>query len=153
MTINAAERVGERDGSRVDPRAPRFGQGITATALLAGVALSAPEPVFAVAAILAAAALTRWRIDLYGFVWREVIRRVVGPPEEPEPAAPHRFAKLLGAIGSVLASGLLLAGVEPAGYAVAAAVGLAAGLAATTGLCLGCKMYRGVSLFRRFGWV
>lgn len=132
----------------VDPRAPRFGQTITATGLLAGIVLQLPAFVLAVAVLLVVPVLSGWRIDPYGLLWR----RLVGPalePEEPEPAAPHRFARLLGAVGTTLASVLILADVPLAGYAVAGAVALAAGLAAVTGICLGCRMYRGVSIFRR----
>lgn len=137
---------------RVDPRAPRFGQFLTASLLLLGVAFQLPAAVFAVAALLGTAVLSGWRVDGYGTAWR-ALRPVVGPPPETEPAAPHRFAKLLGAAGSVVASALLLGGVPVAGYAVAAVVAAAAGLAATTGVCLGCRLYRQVGFARRAGVV
>ena len=134
--------------SVVDPRSPRFGQTITATALLAGVALEVPALVFGVAAILGLAVGSGWRIDAYAVLWRTVVAPRIAPVE-PEPAAPHRFARLIGAAGTAFSSALLVAGFPGVGYAVAAAIALAAGLAATTGLCLGCRMYRSVSLFRR----
>lgn len=132
----------------VDPRAPRFGQAITAGGLLAGIALQVPAVVFAMTVVLVVPVLSRWRVDPYGLLWRRVVKPALGPAE-PEPAAPHRFARVLGAVGTTLASALLLAGVPLAGYAVAGAIVFAAGLAAVTGICLGCRMYRGVSLFRR----
>lgn len=132
----------------VDPRAPRFGQALTATGLLAGIAFDRPVLVYLVAAVLGLAVASRWRYDLYAVLWRRVVGRVV-EPAEPEPAAPHRFAKLLGATGTIPASALLVGGVPVAGYAVAAAVAVAAGLGATTGVCIGCRMYRSVSAFRR----
>jgi len=79
LSTQAAEPSSATSGALVDPRAPRFGQAITATLLLAGVA-------FAVAPLI-----------------------------------------------------------------YAAAVGLLAGLAATTGFCLGCRMYRQVSYLRSRG--
>ena len=134
--------------ARVDPRTPRFGQAVTASGLLSGIALDRPVLVFAVTAVLSLAVLSRWRVDAYGLAFRGLVAPRLAP-EAPEPAAPHRFAKLIGAAGTTLASLALLAGVPLVGYALAGAVALAAGLAATTGLCLGCRMYRGVALFRR----
>lgn len=136
------------DPPLVDPRAPRFGQAITASALGLGVVLQVPALVYVIAVILVVAVVSRWRLDLYAVLWRHGVSTLV-EPTTPEPAAPHRFAKLLGATGTALASGLLLAGVPLVGYVVAGLVALAAGLAATTGICLGCRMYRSVSFFHR----
>ncbi|WP_440772739.1 DUF4395 domain-containing protein [Natronorubrum sp. DTA28] len=132
----------------VDPRAPRFGQSITATLLLIGVVFTQPVLVYAVAAILGLAVVSRWRLDPYRLCWEHVVIPILGRPDEPEPAAPHRFAKLLGAVGAGLASVLLVVGLPTVGYAIAAVVALLAGLAATTGFCLGCRMYRQVSFLR-----
>ena len=137
----------------VDPRAPRFGQAVTALGLLAGLVIQAPAFVFAIAVVLNAAVLTRWRLHPYRLAWRYAVAPVVGAPEAPEPAAPHRFATLLGAVGTALASLALLAGVPLVGYALAGAVALAAGLGATTGFCLGCHAYRSVALVRRLDLV
>ena len=136
----------------VDPRAPRFGQAITASVLLAGVLLDLPALVFAIAVVLGTAVLSGWRYDLYGVLFKRVLRPRL-EPRTPEPATPHRFAKLLGAVGSTVASVLLVVGFPLAGYGIAVAVAAAAGLAATTGFCLGCRMYRQVSYFRRLSIV
>lgn len=149
-TVSGTEAAS--DHSLVDPRAPRFGQSITATLLAVGIALGAPVAVYLVAAILVTAGATGWRLDAYGALWRS-LRPVVGRPAEREPASPHRFAKLLGAVGSALASALLLAGLTTAGFAVAALVAVAAGLAAVTGICIGCRLYRQVGVAQRLGVV
>lgn len=141
---------GERE--MVDPRAPRFGQGITAAGLLAGVALDLPILVYAVAAVLVTSVATRWRVDLYGIVFKNLVVSRLSP-RQPESAVPHRFAKLIGAVGTALASLLLLSGVPLVGYGVAVLIAIAAGLAATTGFCIGCRMYRQVSLFQRLSIV
>jgi hypothetical protein len=88
----------------IDPRAPRFGQTITMSVLLLGIGLQEPLFILAVAVILNAAILSGWRLTLYGFLWRHAMLPLVGPPEETEPAAPHRFAKLMGASMSTLAT-------------------------------------------------
>lgn len=140
------------DGPLVDPRAPRFGQAVTTLLLVAGLATGEAVPVFVVAGILLAAVLSGWRLQVYGLAWR-ALQPLVGHTPDPEPAAPHRFATLVGATGTATASALLLAGWPGAGFAVAAAVAAAAGLAATTGICLGCRLYRQVGVARRLGVV
>ncbi|WP_332898972.1 DUF4395 domain-containing protein [Haladaptatus sp. CMSO5] len=152
-TTTAPTAASDSGLTYVDPRAPRFGQAITATVLTAGVVLAEPLFIYAIAAILGMALLSGWRLDLYGFSWRTVMIPLVGPPERREPAAPHRFAKLMGAGFTVLASALLLAGVPLAAYLLAGMVAVLAGVAATTGLCIGCRMYQQVSFFRRLGVV
>ena len=139
--------------SLVDPRGVRFGQTLTATGLLAGVAFGRPEPIYFVGLVLVTAVVSGWRVDAWATVYRSVVAPRLGPPDEREPAAPHRFAKLLGASGSGLASVLYLVGLEFPAFVVAALVAGAAGLAAVTGFCLGCRLYRGVSFVRRVGVV
>jgi hypothetical protein len=116
--------------------------------LALGIALALPALVYALAVVMLAAIFSGWRLDLYAVLWRRVARRFV-EPSEPEPASPHRFARLMGATGTTLAGVLLLAGVPTAGYAVAGLIALIAGFSAITGYCIGCRMYKGVSLFRR----
>jgi hypothetical protein len=139
--------------ARVDPRAPRFGQSVTTLGLATGIVLNAPLVIYAVTVVLVTAVVSRWQVDLYASLWRRVVVPVVGSTTDREPASPHRFARVLGAVGTTLASVLLLAGFPLAGYVVAGAVAALAGLAATTGFCLGCRMYRQVALFRRLGLV
>jgi len=143
----SAPRGGEE--SYVDPRAPRFGQTLTATGLLVGVILDVPALVYAVTAVLVLAVVAGWELDAWAALWRHGALRLLDAPEDREPAAPHRFAKLIGATGTTLSSALLLAGAPLAGYAVALAVAAAAALSAATGICLGCRMYRQVAFFRR----
>lgn len=156
FTRTAADEAGPTpaDGQphrqTVDPRAPRFGQATTALGLGAGVFFGQPILVYAVTVVLLAAVGSGWRLDLYAWLWRQFLP-IVGPPTAREAAAPHRFARVLGAVGGLFASGLLLVELPLAGYAVAAGVAALAGLAATTGLCLGCRLYRQVHRLQRAG--
>lgn len=154
-TVTAAGRDAGQDHptSVVDPRAPRFGQAVTAGGLLLGLVLQAPLFVFAVALVLNTAVWSRWRVHPYSVVWRRVLGPRVGAGGEREPAAPHRFATLVGAIGTLLASLAFVIGAPAAAYVLSGAIAAAAGLGATTGFCLGCRMYRSVSLFRRLNLV
>ncbi|WP_340100899.1 DUF4395 domain-containing protein [Salinibaculum salinum] len=137
----------------VDPRAPRFGQSLTALTLVAAIALQLPVFVYALAVLLSAAVISGWRIDAYALLWRHGALRLLDPPTAREPAAPHRFARVIGAVFTTGASVALLAGLPVVGYALAGLVAALAGLAATTGFCLGCRMYRQVQFFQRLGIV
>ena len=148
-TVSSSVDTDTSRATLVDPRAPRFGQALTASGLLLGILLGAPILVFLVTVVLLTAVVTRWRYDPYAILWRLLVQPAVSPPADPEPAAPHRFAKLMGTVGTSIASLLLLLGLPIAGYALAGAVAVAAGLAAVTGLCIGCRLYRQVSFFRR----
>lgn len=154
-TATSTARSAQADGeyTLVDPRAPRFGQAVTASGLLLGVLLQAPAFVFAIALVLNAAVWSRWRLHPYSLLWKHVVGPALDAPDEPEPAAPHRFATLIGAIGTGVASLAFLAGFPLVGYALAVGILLPAALGATTGFCLGCHMYRSVSLFRRLSIV
>lgn len=140
-------------GVRIDPRAPRFGQAVTATVLTLAVLLQVPQLVVLIAGVLGLAVLSRWRVDLYGLVWKHGVSSLLSPPEQLESPAPHRFAKLIGAVFTIAASGALLLGAPTVAYALAAIVAVLAGLAATTGFCLGCRMYRQMSVVQRLGWI
>lgn len=140
---------------------------MTTAGLVAGIALREPVLVGAVAVVLATAVLSGWRLNLYAALWRRVMVPLVGQPAEREPAAPHRFATLLGAtftaLGTLALSADLvlspdavaagLSGLEVVGYGLSALVAALAGLAAATDICVGCRLYRQVSYVRRFGVV
>jgi len=144
----------------VDPRAPRFGQAITALGLAVGILLQQPLFIYAITGILAVSVLSRWRLDLYALVWRRVMLRIVGAPTVREHAAPHRFAKLLGALFTAIASVSLLVGgatgiaiVAIGGYAVASTVVVLAVAASAFDYCVGCKLYPQLSFVRQRGWI
>jgi len=81
-TYTASQSAASADGfDLVDPRAPRFGQTLTAGGLTAGVALAEPLFVFGITAVLVLSVVSRWRLDLYGFLWRSLAPSVVGAPE------------------------------------------------------------------------
>ncbi len=148
------------DPALVDPRAPRFGQLITMSLLTVGIVLQEPFVVLAVAAVLNLALVSGWRVDVYGLLWQQVMIPILGKPEAKEPAAPHRFAKLMGASFTGLATVLLFAaptiGVSELalfGYGIAGLVAVLAGVAAIGDYCVGCKMYRQVGYFQRLGVV
>lgn len=167
IASGATQQTGSPQQALVDPRAPRFGQTLTTFGLAVGLVLQEPVLIAAVAVVLNAALLSGWRVDLYAFLWRNVMIPIVGRPEEREPASPHRFARLMGAGFTALATALLALDIALApapvalglslpalaGYGLALMVTALAALAASTGICVGCRMYRQVAFFRRIGVV
>lgn len=84
----------------------------------------------------------------------------VGESAEREAASPHRFATLIGAGCTAVASAARLAGAATgvgalvlAGYVVAALVAVLAGVAAAFDVRVGCRLYAQFAFVRRIGWV
>jgi hypothetical protein len=125
----------------IDPRGPRTNQAVLAVALLAGFLTDwwPVVAVFAVVLFLGVAFGPR-----YGPVLRlyaEVIRPRLGPPAELEDPRPPRFAATVGVAFLVAATVAFLAGAPGLGWALALIVAALAGLAAITGICIGCEVY------------
>lgn len=126
----------------IDPRAHRFGAGLSLVILGLGFAAQVPLVVPAAAVALGISALFGTRYSILGRPWplvRAVLR--LGPPAELESEFPPRFAQLLGTIGLALASLFLAAGAVGAGWLIAAGVAGLQLVLAATGYCLGCRLY------------
>lgn len=133
----------------IDPRAPRFNQAVLTAALLVGFLLDLRliAPIFAVVLFLGAAFGPRYGPFLR--LYAEAIKPRLKPPAELEDPRPPRFA---AAVGVVFLAGATIAfalGATGFGWVLALIVAVLAGLAATTGLCVGCEIY--VFLARRRG--
>ena len=133
----------------IDPRGPRTNQAVLAVALLAGFLADARAvvPVFAAVLVLGAAFGPR-----YGPVLRfyaEVVKPRLGPPAALEDPRPPRFAAAVGVMFLAAASVAFAAGAPGLGWALALVVAALAGLAAVTGICVGCEIY--LLLARRRG--
>ncbi len=132
---------------RVDPRGMRFGAGVASVVLAAVLLTESGWLLAAQALVFAIGALAGPRSSPYSLLFAAVLRPRLGPPDEPEPAGPPRFAQavglafaLVGVIG--FAFDATLVGLVATGLALVAAL-----LNAVTGFCLGCEMYL---LIRRF---
>lgn len=136
----------------IDPRGPRFNQGVLTVALLGGFVADARlvVPVFAVVLLLGAAFGPRYGPFLRFYA--EVIKPRLGPPAELEDPRPPRFAAAVGVVFLGAASIAFALGASGVGWALGLVVAALAGLAATTGICVGCELYlafarrRGVEL-------
>lgn len=125
----------------IDPRGPRFNQAVLALALVAGFLLDwrAVIPVFAVVLFLGAAFGPRYGPFLR--LYADLIRPRLSPPDEVEDPRPPRFAATVGTVFLSAATVALLAGLPGLAWGLALIVAALAGLAAVTGLCVGCEIY------------
>lgn len=133
----------------IDPRGPRFNQAMIAALLLLGFVLDWEPVAAAVAVVLGLGAALGPRFGPFLALYAHVIRPRLGPPAELEDPRPPRFAATLGAVFLAASTVAFLAGADVVGWILALAVALLAGLAASTGICVGCEIY--LFLARRRG--
>lgn len=129
--------------STVDVNVPRFNQAVVA--VLTAIAFVAGQPwlVVLTLAILAVSWSGGPSVAPLTQLYVRVVRPRVQPdgPTEFEPAAPPRFAQLLGALFLGGASFALVAGWETVGWTLTLIVTALATLAAATRVCVGCIVY------------
>ena len=130
-----------RDTDVIDARAPRFNQTIVATISLVAVGLGWWPLLGLLAAQLAIGLRFGRRYCVPCLLYFELVQPRFG--EGPlEDSRPPRFANLLGAIFLVAATLAYAVGVATLGAVLGLAVAALATLAATTGLCVGCELYK-----------
>ncbi|MGA8116718.1 MAG: DUF4395 domain-containing protein [Actinocatenispora sp.] len=133
----------------LDPRGPRFAAWITTVVLVVVLVLAFAAPLAAGIVLLvqtlvfAVGAAAGPRSAPYGILYRLLLAPRLGRPDELEPAAPVRFAQVVGLIFGVVGTIGFLAGSVPVGVVATALALVAAFLNAAFGLCLGCEMYLG----------
>ncbi len=126
----------------IDPRGMRFGAGVSAIVLAVAFLLNLPWLAVLVGVNLGLSAFFGTRLFLPSKPWPYVRRALkLGPPAEPEHEYPPRFAQALGAVFLGLAGLAFLVGVTPLGWLLVAAVAGLQTLLATTGICVGCRLY------------
>lgn len=132
----------------IDARGPRFSQGVVAVALLAGFVFSVDVviPVFAVVLFLDAAFGPSFGPFLA--VFRFAIAPRLDPPTEKQDPRPLRFADALGVAFLAVATAALGIGLVAVAWVFALVVAVLAALAATTGICAGCELYRRLQMRR-----
>jgi hypothetical protein len=126
--------------AELDPRGQRFAATLTSVVLIVVLATGWGWLALAQAVVFAVTALDPRR-GPYPMIYRALVLPRIGPPAEREPAAPVRFAQLVGFVFLSVASIGYLSGATALGVVFAAFGLLAAFLNAAFGLCLGCEAY------------
>ncbi len=129
--------------STVDVNVPRFNQAGVAFLTALGFVLQQPWLVVVTFAILAVSWTAGPTVAPLTQLYVRIVRPRIQPqgPVEFEPAAPPRFAQLIGVIMLGVASFALVAGWETFGWASTLVVTALAALAAATRICIGCILY------------
>jgi len=140
-THNARRADPYRDTDVIDARAPRFNQTIVATISLLGVGFGWWPLLGILGAQLAIGLRFGRRYCVPCLLYFELVQPRFG--EGPlEDSRPPRFANLLGAIFLAAATLAYAVGAVTLGAVLGLAVAALATLAATTGLCVGCELYK-----------
>jgi len=149
------ERPGSIDGPKVvagptpiDPRGPRFNQACIAVVLLVAFVIDWPVVVPGVAVVLLAGAALGPRFGPFLALFSTVVKPRLGPPSELEDPRPPRFAAAFGAVVLAASTVAFVVGQIDLGWILALAVAVLAGLAAGTGICVGCEIYLVVARMR-----
>ena len=142
MNVSANEKV-------VDKRGQRFGAAITTVVLLIALLTMNVWVISWQTLVFALGAFIGLQASPYGWVFKHLVApRLKGKPQ-PEPAAPPRFAQLVGFAFAAVALAGLLAGQDVVFYVATAMALGAAFLNAAFGFCLGCQMYLLFARLRR----
>lgn len=125
----------------IDPRGPRFNQAVLTVALLAGFAADLPAVVPIFAAVLFVGAAFGPAYGPFLRLYAQFIKPRLAPPPHLEDPRPPRFAATVGVVFLSASTLAFLAGVPGLAWGLALVVAALAGLAATTGLCVGCEIW------------
>ena len=136
----------------IDPRGPRFNQAVLTIVLMVAFVLDIRWLVPVMGVVLLVGAALGPRFGPFLRLYAAVIKPRLPAPKHLEDPRPPRFAALVGTVflaGSTLA---FAGGNEVVAWALALVVAMLAGVAAISGLCIGCEVYlfvarrRGVEL-------
>jgi len=119
----------------------RFGAGVSAIVLAVAFLLNLPWLAVLVGINLGVSAAFGTRMFLPSRPWPLLRRTLRLAKAEPEHEYPPRFAQALGATFLLIAGLVFAVGVPVLGWLLVAAVAGLQTLLATTGICVGCKLY------------
>jgi hypothetical protein len=125
----------------IDPRGHRFGAGVSAIVLVLAAVTGTTWLVALVLVSIGTSAAFGLRYSVYGVVWRRFAAAAGLRKATPEHEYPPRFAQVLGSVALSLALIAFAVGATTLGWAFTLAVAALQTLLATTGYCLGCRLY------------
>lgn len=132
---------------QVDPRALRFNAAATASVLAVGLLIVGPARPLALGLLASQVAVFGFTafVSVHWSVWAQIFARFVwpriGPATELEDAHPVRFAQFIGFVLTALALLGFVIGADGISYGLTAVAVAGAVVNATTGVCLGCRIY------------
>ena len=132
---------------QVDPRALRFSAAATAGVLIVVLLTVGPARPLALGLLASQVAVFGFTafVSVHWSVWAQVFARFIWPrigaAAELEDAHPARFAQAVGFVLTALALLGFVIGVDGIGYGLTAVAVVGAVINATTGVCLGCRVY------------
>jgi len=130
-----------RDTDVIDERGPRFNQAVTGLVALSGALFGWPLAWALMSAQLLIGLTLGRRFCLPCLAYFVLIQPRLG--EGPlEDSRPPRLANMIGTVVLGAAAAAWWLGAEPVGIALGALVAALALLAASTGFCAGCELYR-----------
>ncbi len=149
-TAEATVRTADpyRDTDVIDSQAPRFNQAVIGSLALIAFLLDWWPLLAILAAQLVVGLLFGRRYCLPCVAYFEWVQPRIGEGAI-EDSRPPRFANTVGAVVLTAASILHLAGLTVAGWVLGLLVAGLALLAAATGLCVGCELYKWGARLRR----
>jgi hypothetical protein len=125
----------------IDPRGHRFGAGVSAMVLIVAFLTGTVWLVALALASIGVSAAFGLRYSIYGVAWRRIAVALSRPKVEPEHEYPPRFAQVLGSVALILALLAFATGATTLGWVFTLAVAGLQTVLATTGYCLGCRLY------------
>ena len=125
----------------IDPRGQRFGAGLSAVLFVVAIVSQQFWLAALVGLNLLIASAFGSRLFLPGRPWPFIRKALRLGPTEPEHEYPPRFAQALGGIFVTIGTIAFVLGLTLVGWVFVAAVAGLQTLLATTGYCLGCKLY------------
>ncbi|MCA2977880.1 MAG: DUF4395 family protein [Myxococcaceae bacterium] len=146
-TTFSATPIDNRDLAIIDARAPRFNQAIVAVGSAVAVATGAWPILLVLGTQLAVSVLLGRQYCLPCLFYFKVVQPRLGPGPVEDSRAP-KFANTLGALFLLSASAAYAGGLTSVGFGLGAMVAGLATLASTTGLCVGCEVYRVIAKVR-----
>lgn len=140
---------------RVDPRALRFSAAATAGVLALVLLTAGPAEPLALGLLASQVAVFGFTafVSVHWSLWAQIFARVIwpriGPAAELEDARPVRFGQFTGFLVTTSALLAFAFGIDVIGYGLTAVAVAGAVVNATTGVCLGCRLYPLVSRLHR----
>jgi len=125
----------------LDPRGPRFNEGVAAGLLLVAFVINQPLVIPAVGTVLVAGSILGPRYGPFLVLYTELIGPRLEPPVKLEDPRPMRVADAFAALIIVASTAAFVAGNINVGWSLALLTVVVTGLSTTTTFCVGCEIY------------